>query len=137
MPEALPESRRACAEVAAYRLPNAAPSSRSVTVTLDDGAELTLAFEDAEQVVHNGVEVPCDATAVHDDVFFGNRPLTGVDGEALTVVHSTTDSPRARRPLDDRCRERQRPSPCLPALPVRRHRPRTAHGAAARRAATV
>jgi hypothetical protein len=142
MPEAPSDGWRTYDEVAAgiatYRLPNTALFSRSVTVTLDDGAELTLAaFEDAEQVVHNGVEAPRDAVAVHGDAFFGNRPPTSVDGEALTVAHSTTYPLRAHCPLGDRRRERQRPSSGLPTLLASRHRPRTAPKAATPRVATV
>ncbi|WP_410632447.1 MoaF C-terminal domain-containing protein [Amycolatopsis sp. cmx-4-83] len=78
------------AGIATYRLPDADLTGRDVTVTLDDGEVLSLSFKDAEHVVLNGVEDPYDAVAVRDDVFFVNLPLTSVDGEALTVVFSTT-----------------------------------------------
>ena len=78
------------AGIATYRLPNADLGGRAVTVTLDGGPEFALRFEDAKTVTCNGVEDPYDAVAVRDDVFFVNLPLTSVDGEALTVVYSTT-----------------------------------------------
>lgn len=78
------------AGIATYRLPGADLSGRRVTLTLDDGTELALRFEDAGQLTCNGVRDPYDAVAVRDDVFFVNLPLTSVDGEALTVVFSTT-----------------------------------------------
>ncbi|GAB3742409.1 molybdenum cofactor biosynthesis F family protein [Amycolatopsis oliviviridis] len=78
------------AGIATYRLPNADLSGRELTVTLDDGTTLALRFEDAETVTCNGIKDPYDAVAVREDVFFVNLPLTSVEGEALTVVFSTT-----------------------------------------------
>ncbi|MFI5585300.1 MoaF C-terminal domain-containing protein [Amycolatopsis sp. NPDC051758] len=93
MPEAPTDGWRTydefAAGIATYRLPNADLSGHEVTITLDDGEVLALSFKDAEHVVCNGVEDPYDAVAVRDDVFFVNLPFTSVDGEALTVVHST------------------------------------------------
>ncbi|WP_284748828.1 MoaF C-terminal domain-containing protein [Amycolatopsis sp. RTGN1] len=94
MPEAPTDGWRTydefAAGIATYRLPDADLTGRDVTITLDDGEVLSLSFKDAEHVVCNGVEDPYDAVAVRDDVFFVNLPLTSVDGEALTVVYSTT-----------------------------------------------
>ncbi|KZB88637.1 MoaF C-terminal domain-containing protein [Amycolatopsis regifaucium] len=78
------------AGIATYRLPNADLSGRELTVTLEDGTTLALRFEDAETATCNGIEDPYDAVAVREDVFFVNFPLTSVEGEALTVVFSTT-----------------------------------------------
>src|SRR2546423_197646 len=78
------------AGIATYRLPNADLSGKEVTVTLDGGPELNLRFEDAEHVTCNGIKAPYDAVHVRDDVVFVNLPLTSVDGEALTVVYSTS-----------------------------------------------
>ncbi|GLY36761.1 hypothetical protein Amsp01_027850 [Amycolatopsis sp. NBRC 101858] len=94
MPEAPTDGWRTydefAAGIATYRLPDADLTGRDVTITLDDGEVLSLHFKDAEHVVCNGVEDPYDAVAVRDDVFFVNLPLTSIDGEALTVVYSTT-----------------------------------------------
>ncbi|AXB43416.1 MoaF C-terminal domain-containing protein [Amycolatopsis albispora] len=78
------------ARIATYRLPNADLSGRELTVTLDDGTALALRFDDAETATCNGIKDPYDAVAVRDDVFFVNFPHTSVEGEALTVVFSTT-----------------------------------------------
>ncbi|MFK0245425.1 MoaF C-terminal domain-containing protein [Amycolatopsis azurea] len=78
------------AGIATYRLPNADLTGRELTVTLDDETTLALRFEDAETVTCNGIKDPYDAVAVREDVFFVNLPLTSVEGEALTVVFSTT-----------------------------------------------
>ncbi|MFD5246304.1 MoaF C-terminal domain-containing protein [Amycolatopsis sp. NPDC058340] len=94
MPEAPEEQWRTydefAAGIATYRLPNADLSGRELTVTLDDGTTLALRFENAETVTCNGIEDPYDAVAVREDVFFVNLPHTSVEGEALTVVFSTT-----------------------------------------------
>jgi hypothetical protein len=76
--------------IATYRLPGADLSGRALTVALDDGPTLELRFEDAQHVTCNGVDDPYDAVAVRDDVFFVNLPLTSVEGEALTIVYSST-----------------------------------------------
>ncbi|MGY6653334.1 MoaF C-terminal domain-containing protein [Amycolatopsis sp. TRM77291] len=94
MPEAPEEQWRTydefAAGIATYRLPNADLSGRELTVTLDDGKTLALRFEDAETVTCNGIKDPYDAVAVREDVIFVNLPHTSVEGEALTVVFSTT-----------------------------------------------
>ncbi|MBB2502239.1 MoaF C-terminal domain-containing protein [Amycolatopsis echigonensis] len=73
-----------------YRLPSADLTGRELTVTLDDGAKLELRFLDGERLACNGVEDPYDAVAVRPDVFFVNVPMTSVEGEARTIVYSTT-----------------------------------------------
>ncbi|QWF85359.1 MoaF C-terminal domain-containing protein [Amycolatopsis sp. CA-230715] len=78
------------AGIATYRLPNADLSGRELTVTLDGGPDVHLRFDDAEHVILNGTKEPYDAVAIRDDVFFVNFPLASVEGEALTVVFSTT-----------------------------------------------
>ncbi|MGC7098794.1 MoaF C-terminal domain-containing protein [Amycolatopsis lurida] len=78
------------AGIATYRLPNADLSGRELTVALDDGTTLALRFDDAETATCNGIKDPYDAVAVREDVFFVNFPHTSVEGEALTVVFSTT-----------------------------------------------
>lgn len=94
MPEAPTDGWRTydefAAGIATYRLPGADLTGRELTITLDDGEVLALTFKDSAHVVCNGVEDPYDAVAVREDVFFVNLPLTSVDGEALTVVFSTT-----------------------------------------------
>ncbi|TCO59885.1 MoaF C-terminal domain-containing protein [Actinocrispum wychmicini] len=78
------------AGIATYRLPNADLTGRELSITLDDGTTLDLCFEDAAHVVRDGVKDPYDAVAVRADVFFVNLPLTSVEGEALTIIFSTT-----------------------------------------------
>ncbi|WP_018682938.1 MoaF C-terminal domain-containing protein [Actinokineospora enzanensis] len=78
------------AGIATYRLPQADLTGRELVVALDDGPVLDLRFVDATHVTCNGVRDPYDAIAVRDDVFFVNLPLTSVEGEALTLVFSTT-----------------------------------------------
>ncbi|QFU91292.1 MoaF C-terminal domain-containing protein [Amycolatopsis sp. YIM 10] len=78
------------AGIATYRLPDADLSGRELTVALDDGTTLALRFDDAETATCNGIKDPYDAVAVREDVFFVNFPRTSVEGEALTVVFSTT-----------------------------------------------
>ena len=94
MPEAPSDGWRTydefAAGIATYRLPAADMTGRVLSITLDDGEQLDLRFLDAERMTCNGVEDPYDAVAVRDDVYFVNLPLTSVDGEALTVVLSTT-----------------------------------------------
>ncbi|WP_163505372.1 MoaF C-terminal domain-containing protein [Fodinicola acaciae] len=94
MPDTSTDEWRTYDEFAAgidtFRLPAADLSGRTLTVNLDDGGQLDLRFLDAERLSCDGVEDPYDAVAVRDDVFFVNMPMTSVDGEALTVVFSTT-----------------------------------------------
>ncbi|MBN6038874.1 MoaF C-terminal domain-containing protein [Amycolatopsis sp. 195334CR] len=78
------------AGIATYRLPNADLTGRELTVSLDDGTTLALRFDDAETATCNGIKDPYDAVAVREDVFFVNFPHTSVEGEALTVVFSST-----------------------------------------------
>lgn len=78
------------AGIATYRLPNADLTGRDLTITLDNGTKLELRFEDADNVVCNGVRDPYDAVAVRADVYFVNLPFTSTEGEALTLVFSTT-----------------------------------------------
>jgi molybdenum cofactor biosynthesis protein MoaF len=100
--DAAPEEWRTYDEFAAgidtYRLPNTDLAGRSLTLALDDGSTLSLAF-DAEAVSWRGTgsiaspsdaRDPYDAVAVRDDVVFVNLPLTSVEREAITVVFSTT-----------------------------------------------
>lgn len=81
-----------------YRLPQRSLNGTSVTLALDDGTRLELAF-DADEVVwaasgsittDAGTRDPYDAVAVRDDVLFVNLPLTSREREALTLVWSTT-----------------------------------------------
>src|SRR3954468_998192 len=72
-----------------YRLPSTDLSGTRLTLTLDDGSSIDLAF-DAHEVVWNGVRDPYDAVAVRDDVVFVNLPLTSREREAVTIVYSTT-----------------------------------------------
>ncbi|GAA0603556.1 molybdenum cofactor biosynthesis F family protein [Kutzneria viridogrisea] len=72
-----------------YRLPGEDLTGRELTVTLTGGPRLELSFTDAEHVLLNGVSEPYDAVAVRPEVHFVNLPLTSVQGESLTVVHST------------------------------------------------
>ncbi|QDZ14638.1 MoaF C-terminal domain-containing protein [Humibacter ginsenosidimutans] len=81
-----------------YRLPNTSLAGTTVTVTLDDGTSIRLAF-DAEKATWSatgsltaaeGTTDPYDAVAVRDDVVFVHLPLTSRDNEAVTLVYSTT-----------------------------------------------
>ena len=58
-----------------YRLPNTDLDGTRLTLTLDDGSILRLAF-DANEVEVDGVRDPYDAVAVREDVIFVNLPLT-------------------------------------------------------------
>ena len=72
-----------------YRLPNTDLDGTRLTLTLDDGSILRLAF-DANEVEVDGVRDPYDAVAVREDVIFVNLPLTSREREAITIVYSTT-----------------------------------------------
>lgn len=72
-----------------YRLPGTDLSGTQLTLTLDDGSSIDLAF-DGDEVAWNGVRDPYDAVAVRDDVVFVNLPLTSREREAVTIVYSTT-----------------------------------------------
>lgn len=81
-----------------YRLPNIDLDGQRLTVTLDDGTILSLAFghDEAEWQASGsitadaGTRDPYDAVAVRDDVIFVNLPFTSREREALTLVYSTT-----------------------------------------------
>ncbi|WP_033288826.1 MoaF C-terminal domain-containing protein [Amycolatopsis jejuensis] len=94
MSDATPDEWRTYDEFAAgidtFRLPGVDLTGQAVTVTLDGGEQLALQFLDSERLTCNGVEDPYDAVAVRPDVFFVNLPMTSVEGEALTLVYSTT-----------------------------------------------
>lgn len=75
-----------------YRLPNIALEGTELTLLLDDGAALTLAFA-ADTVAWAGFDAsgtdPYDAVRVRDDVVFVNVPLESREREAVTVIFST------------------------------------------------
>lgn len=82
-----------------YRLPPLDLGGATVTVALEGGPELFLEFLDGESVRWNAsgdldtggfVEDRYDAVAVRDDVHFVNLLCGFADGEALTVVYSTS-----------------------------------------------
>lgn len=85
------------AGIGTYRLPNVPLAGTALTVTLDDGSVIRLAF-DADAVTWSatgaldepGATDPYDAVAVRDDVIFVNLPLTSREREALTLVYSPT-----------------------------------------------
>lgn len=81
-----------------YRLPNTSLDGTNVTVTLDDGTSIRLAFG-SETVTWSasgsieaaeGTNDPYDAVQVRDDVLFVHLPLSSRANEALTIVYSTT-----------------------------------------------
>ncbi|WP_053352009.1 MoaF C-terminal domain-containing protein [Leucobacter musarum] len=83
-----------------YRLPNADLTGTRLTLKLDDGSVLRLAF-DAREVVWSADGAladpdstdrdhrdPIDVVRVRDDVVFVNLPLVSRERESLTVVYS-------------------------------------------------
>ena len=81
-----------------YRLPNSDLDGRSLTLTLDDGATISLAFSasevawQADGAIASGGERrdPYDAVRVRSDVVFVNLPLESRERESLTIVFSET-----------------------------------------------
>lgn len=76
-----------------YRLPNADLSGTRLTLALDDGSALRLAFDgDAVEwsTPEDGGRDPYDAVAVREDVVFVNLPLTSREREAITIAYSTS-----------------------------------------------
>ncbi|QZY51691.1 MoaF C-terminal domain-containing protein [Leucobacter tenebrionis] len=78
-----------------YRLPNVSLEGRELSLTLDDGSSLSLAFgSDTARWSASGTIAEADATDPYDavqvrkDVFFLNLPLESRDREAVTVVWS-------------------------------------------------
>ena len=78
-----------------YRLPNVSLDGRELSLTLDDGSSLSLAFgSDTARWSASGTIAEADATDPYDavqvrkDVFFLNLPLESRDREAVTVVWS-------------------------------------------------
>ncbi|WP_125100247.1 MoaF C-terminal domain-containing protein [Leucobacter chromiireducens] len=81
-----------------FRLPDASLAGTALALTLDDGSELSLAF-DAERVRWSATGAlatqaeahdPYEAVRVRDDVVFVHLPLSSRELEALTVVYSET-----------------------------------------------
>ena len=79
-----------------YRLPAISLDGTALTVTLDDGAELSLAF--ASNLVRwsatgtfattSKVTDPYDAVRVREDVVFVSLPITSREREQITVIYS-------------------------------------------------
>lgn len=90
------------AGIDAFRLPNIDLAGTELALTLDDGADLRLAFGSgtvrwsARSVSAGGIatdgelEDPYDAVRVREDVVFVNLPLESREREAITVVYSET-----------------------------------------------
>ncbi|QAY58885.1 molybdenum cofactor biosynthesis protein MoaF [Microbacterium protaetiae] len=80
-----------------YRLPNTSLAGTALTITLDDGSRIRLAFDEDAVAwsatgaieVPEGTRDPYDAVAVREDVVFVNLPLESREREALTLVYST------------------------------------------------
>lgn len=79
-----------------YRLPAGSLEGTEITVTLDDGGTLTLAF-DAETVrwaatgefaTADTLTDPYDAVRIREDVMFVNLPIESREREQITLVYS-------------------------------------------------
>lgn len=85
-----------------YRLPDASLAGHQVSISLDGGTSLRLAFEESTVTWSATGELdapeavdPYEAVAVRDDVTYVNLPLTSQERTAVTVVYSL----RTRRAL--------------------------------------
>lgn len=90
------------AGIDAFRLPNVDLAGTALALTLEDGAELRLAFDagtvrwSARAGSAGGIDTdgeladPYDAVRVREDVVFVNLPLESREREAITIVYSET-----------------------------------------------
>ena len=116
------------AGIGTFRLPNVDLVGVDVSLTLDGGTSIALAFGSdtvtwqaaGSLSVPSGTRDPYDAVAVRDGVFFVNLPRTSADREALTIVYSTRTNRRSGRPVDNRSAGHRRGPSGSPDLP-RRH----------------